>query len=1219
MLTDDSQRDPVEEIAEQFVERYRRGEQVSIDEYAQRYPKLAERLTRVIPLLILLENGAACADAPNRSTTKGGTWTPPSRLGEFRLLREVGRGGMGIVYEAQQESLGRRVALKLLPFHAVLSPRELERFHREAQAAASLHHSNIVPVFSVGEDQGIHYYAMQFIDGVGIDEALRMVCGNDLTNVTSRQSDDKHPTNPTPLDGSQLSTRVALQALAPTPRIDGNATVPARSNRVDGFEAGLAKASGPNYYREAARIALDVAQALAYAHSQGVLHRDIKPSNILLDDQSKVWVTDFGLAKTDGHDDLTRTGDMAGTLRYMAPERLRGWSDPRSDVYGLGLTLYEMLAHRPAFDGADRAQLIEQITRHDPIRPGRIRGDVPRDLETIVLKAIAKEPAQRYQSASELGEDLHWFLDGRPIRARRVSAAGRAWLWARRNRALAAVGAIAASLLVIVATVTTIGYVQTKAALTREQSAIAGMQREREQAIHERERAEGERARAEQNFRKARQAVDRYLTLVSEEVLLEAPSMKPLRAELLESATQYYEEFAAQASDDPNMKAELVVAYFRLADVASQLGREWFEPFRRGIELADEVFSENADPEVIQSWQPGIYKSRWLGAPHDHADEALRMLRKAKPIWQQLTERYPDVPGFRSDLAGIYTMFCWFEYQNGNTIGSLAAAQKSSEILKQLVEDYPHETRYRFELGILNQTLGEYFVRAKLYSQGEQHLVAAVAAFEALTDERPDRVEYRAAHGRSLALLGSAYRGQKRIPAAVLVYREATRIFEPLVRQYPLVDRFFASYDAARRQQSQLAASDDDGLESLELLNREFVEISRARFGDDSDEVARAMAKLAQFLFESQGKYDESISIARQTLDLRERTFGPRHSTTGEARHKLARMLVQLPGATPDDAIEALRLAEQAATTLPDDWRVFESLGIALYRCGDYEASMQAFDKANRLDDKRPTNCRYYRAMVDWLSGNVSTALQHWKKGEAWVTAHPEQLPYYRLARDEARAILAPRLPGNDDKQIDKTVAMYRAHLAMIRRRFGEDSENTYWIHELLAQTLFVHLGKYDEALSLARATLAMRERTLGDSHASTAEAREKLSRLLSDWPDAKPADYKEALRLAQQAIDATSDDYPAYMAMGKALYRCGRFQESVDAIEKAHKLAGHGLTVCRYYLAMDYWKLGDAKMAREQWDWGENFVKASPHMLPYFRLPREEARTVLAPMFEQP
>ena len=222
---------------------------------------------------------------------------------------------------------------------------------------------------------------------------------------------------------------------------------------------------GPTYWRNVARIGVQVADALNHAHERDVLHRDIKPSNLIIDRHGIAWVTDFGLAKAMQDDSVSRTGDIVGTLRYMAPERFHGEADARSDIYSLGLTLYEMLALRPAYEASDASSLMRKISEEPPPRLASVAAGIPRDLETIVMKAVAREPAHRYQSAGELADDLRRFLEDRPIRARRVSSVEHLWRWCRRNRAVAGLRATALTLLVLVAVVASIGYIRTNKAL----------------------------------------------------------------------------------------------------------------------------------------------------------------------------------------------------------------------------------------------------------------------------------------------------------------------------------------------------------------------------------------------------------------------------------------------------------------------------------------------------------------------------------------------------------------------------------------------------------------------------------------------------------------------------------------------------------------------------------------------------------------------------------
>jgi serine/threonine protein kinase/WD40 repeat protein len=451
----DSEADPLVDLAQEFADRYRRGEQPSLSDYARRYPEHADRIRQIFPTMVAMERMGSAEEWSGTAAAAYRRPEPPlDRLGEYRILRELARGGMGVVYEAVQESLGRHVALKVLPYHRLVRESQLERFRREARAAARLHHSNIVPVFGVGEADGVHYYAMQYIKGQNLEVVLQEV--RRLRGLPAESSGAS--TRPSGLGKSlarellsggldrsgSVETDATEVRAAPVVSVASSPTIVEPAGPASGSE--LAGQPEIQYIRSVVRIGLQVAEALDYAHLQGVLHRDIKPANILLDTQGTAWVTDFGLAKADDAVELTNQGDIVGTLRYMAPERFGGRADRRSDVYGLGLTLYEMLTLRTAFASSDRARLMERILHVEPPRPRRVDPRIPRDLETIVLKAMAKEPGRRYAGASALAEDLRRFLADRPIQARRTPAWEHAWRFCRRNRGLAASLAVAASL-----------------------------------------------------------------------------------------------------------------------------------------------------------------------------------------------------------------------------------------------------------------------------------------------------------------------------------------------------------------------------------------------------------------------------------------------------------------------------------------------------------------------------------------------------------------------------------------------------------------------------------------------------------------------------------------------------------------------------------------------------------------------------------------------------
>ena len=394
-------------------------------------------------------NKVTFSPAPN--TAQPISPSAPRRLGDYEILREIGRGGMGVVYEARQVSLDRIVALKILPQSLFANRNTADRFRREARAASQLHHTNIVPVYEVGEDQGTLYYAMQLIDGIGLDGWVR-------------QS--------TPRDEADISTNREMTQTLPF-RNQYKPEARAGEQQPDETTNSLTCASGltasPTYHRTVAEIGTQICAALSHAHHRGVIHRDVKPSNLLLDQQGVAWLADFGLAKqTD--DGLTGTMEAPGTLRYMSPERFQGQCDQRSDVYGLGVSLYELLAQQPLFRGNDHLALLKQIQNDQPTALREIDPEIPRDLQTIVAKAMEKDAARRYATADEFGQDLRRFLEGEPIRARRVSLAERVWLWAKKERALAT-SLATVFLLLVTAAIGSIFAAQQQAQLATEKAA----------------------------------------------------------------------------------------------------------------------------------------------------------------------------------------------------------------------------------------------------------------------------------------------------------------------------------------------------------------------------------------------------------------------------------------------------------------------------------------------------------------------------------------------------------------------------------------------------------------------------------------------------------------------------------------------------------------------------------------------------------------------------
>lgn len=475
--------DPLGAVVESFLDRFRRGERPALTDLVARHPDLASRIRELIPALVELEQLGATSGDPGASRRTvleltDAAVSVPDRLGDYVILRPIGGGGMGMVYEAEHTSLRNRVALKVMHPRFRADPRYLRRFHDEARLAAGLHHTNIVSVFDYGEQAGVCYYAMQFIPGQPLDRILA-----DIARLREAERAGGHGDSQTtpvgPDEGPPIEASAPVRGLltgvyavapgdipttavgvdvdhpappdGPTELMEPAAGAPDDPEPAAGSSLGSSSLGGsaaPRYHREIARVGAQVADALEYAHRRGVVHRDIKPSNLLLDALGNVWVTDFGLARLEEGEGITQSRELVGTLRYMAPERLRGTSDRRSDVYSLGATLYELLTLRPPFEGDDQIRLIERIRDESPAPPRQHDPSVPRDLETIVLKALAKDPRDRFATAGELADELRRFVEGRPIRSRPISVAERFLRWCRRDPWLAR-ATIAAAVLAV--------------------------------------------------------------------------------------------------------------------------------------------------------------------------------------------------------------------------------------------------------------------------------------------------------------------------------------------------------------------------------------------------------------------------------------------------------------------------------------------------------------------------------------------------------------------------------------------------------------------------------------------------------------------------------------------------------------------------------------------------------------------------------------------------
>jgi len=808
MADPNTERDPLEILAGEYMDQLRQGRAPSIEDYATRHPDLADEIRELFPTIAITERlKVRQARSSDGRATLGPTRL--DRLGDFRIIREIGRGGMGVVFEAEQESLGRRVAVKVLPRQVLLDEKHLKRFEREARIAANLHHTNIVEVFGVGEQDGFHYYVMQYIEGVGLDTVISLV--------------------------SQMAVKPAPAATT-APR---NALAETVARQLLGGEQGR---RGLRYWQNVARIGLQAADALSYAHRLGTLHRDIKPANLLLDAHGTVWLADFGLAKGTQSEDISLSNDIVGTVRYMAPEQFRGDTDWRSDVYSLGLTLYEFLALRPAYEETSHSRLIQRIAEGNPSAPSLSDNEIPRDLETLILKATSHDAGQRYQSAEEMAEDLRCFLEDRPIRARRASPAERLGRWCRRNKTLAGLTGTTLFLLVMVAVVASLGYVRTKRALQGEES---------------------QRIKAEANASLAIEALDRMFERFSPNRIRSIPqaaqggvgtetgSSSPIlskeAAALLEQMLPFYDRLAQQSGDSEKLRVETAKANRRVGAIRQRLGQfdEALTAYQRAIALYQGLPSgspdnptHNLEVAQIENELGRMFASRrQLAEARKAHSEALALLSSAGtsaasaavsfelartyyflgtqerplPAAQQRPRSGPgEIPAEQRDyLAKAVAVLKELsklpstepEYQHllalcylegATTRGEEPSGQKGGArlaigILENLVQAFPSIPDYAYDLS-------EAYARIRIprppmppevEKETEDQLRKALALLEKLVTQYPDVPEFLTAEARIHDKLGALFRQVERWPDAEQHFRKAIAIQSPLVAQSP--------------------------------------------------------------------------------------------------------------------------------------------------------------------------------------------------------------------------------------------------------------------------------------------------------------------------------------------------------------------------------------------------------------------------------------------------
>ena len=924
---------------------------------------------------------------------------PGTQIGHYKLLEQIGEGGFGIVFMAEQtEPLRRKVALKVLK--AGMDTRQvIARFEAERQALALMDHPNIAKVLDAGTTPSNRpYFAMELVRGIPI---------TDFCN----QADV------TPL--------------------------------------------------ERLRLFLSVCRAVQHAHQKGIIHRDLKPTNVLVtlhDGTPTVKVIDFGIAKAVGQQLTEKTlftsfAQMLGTPVYMSPEQaaLSGWDvDTRSDIYSLGVLLYELLTGVTPFEKerlakADFDEMRRIIREEDPARPSTrvstlARGDTaavkrqttPRllsrlirgELDCVVMKCLSKDRTQRYDSVSGLAADLERYLAGQPIEARPPSAAYRLRKFVSRNRvAITTIALVAAALLAGISASTWQALRATNAErITRR--ALAAEKQAGQEAIAARQRAEA-------NFQKARQAVERYFTLVSQSDLLDQPGLQPLRKDLLEAALGYYQDFLRERVSDNELKVELAAAFFRAGQVCHLIDRndEAIEYLKHSVSLVEELLSDPLNSEALKLHMAGLHQAgRTLHGgtrlPSD-PQAALAALKRAIELWERLVREHPQTAGFRSDLAGFYSLTGDLFRSLAQRAEAIQAYERARRLLDELLRNDPHNANYRVDLASCHEVLGLLARQKGQVSESDEAFKKALALREELVAEQPERP------GLRMELAG-AYRQL----ATQLYVDQPQRALDSLQRADAILRRLTADYPGIPAYEELLARV------QAALAEQCWQKGDRQRAEDASREALAIFERLAK-RFPSSPLYRERLleyyrdlyprliaieraDDAKQALGqilLLEKSLAAEFPDMAHYHEQLARTLVMCPYEELRDEPLAVRAAQRAVELSPKSGNCWKTLGAAYYRAAaagssprDWQAAIDALEKSLTLPPGPKGTNRLFLAMSYWqmtIDGNARPALtaeernryrdqarQLFEQAQEWIEQNRADTEGMQRLQAEARGLL---------------------------------------------------------------------------------------------------------------------------------------------------------------------------------------------------------------------
>jgi serine/threonine protein kinase/tetratricopeptide (TPR) repeat protein len=882
-----------------------------------------------------LEQGLACIQLLRqvlpRRRALASAGLPYHHLGRFEIRRELGRGAFGMVFLAYDPQLGRDVALKVPRPEALVTADLRQRFVREARAAAGLDHPNLVPVYEAGEVGPVCYIASAYCPGTTLAEWL------------------KERGEPVPV-------------------------------------------------RTAALLVATLAAAVQHAHSRGVVHRDLKPSNVLLQlrPESKTSspdstlkepgtapgpsgselgfvpkVTDFGLAKLtpatpvgagEESGGSTQSGPILGTPSYMAPEQARGRNKgvgPAADVYALGAILYELLVGRPPFRGETALETLEQVRSHEPVPPRRLRPKLARDLETICLKCLEKEPGKRYPTAEALANDLGSFLAGTPIQARPVGQGERLWRWCCRNPVIAALTASAALFLLAGTGISSYFAVQ---ANHRAQEALGEKNRADDNAARTQEALTAEGKRRQQT----RDALDMLSSQIIDEWLARQKTLLPEHRRFLEKALASYEELARDTGQEEASRAGVARAYWRVGNIRQRLGQtaQAEVAYRRCRDLFQQLADEFPAVAAYRQDLGRSYNNLGVLLKNTgRVPEAEQAYRDALKFQEQLVDEFPNVAEYRQALATDHNNLGILLLTTGRVQDAEGAYRDALKLRQQLVTDFPSVSEHRQSLAVSHHNLGVLLENTGRVQDAEQAYRDAVKLQEQVAADFPNVPEYRKGLAASHMNLGNLLMNTGRLPDAERAYRDALKLRQQLADDFPNVPEYRQSLAASYNNLANLLKiagrvpdaerAYGDALKLQQQLATEFPDVPEYRH-----DLAIAHNNLARLL-ESTGRVQDAEHAHRDALKLRQQLAAdspnvPKYRRDLAASHNSLGNLLRSTGRVQDAEQAygaALKLQQQLAAEFPNMPEYRQHLAGTYYNLGNLWKTDRAQDAEGAYRD----------------------------------------------------------------------------------------------------------------------------------------------------------------------------------------------------------------------------------------------------------------------------